>query len=407
MAQAQSNKPRVLAVDDTPDSLKHLRLALRNAGMECFTAQTGQAAIDFLTRELVDVIISDVTMPGMDGYELCRQVKFLDRTKHIPVLFLTANVMQEDRARGIEVGGVDYLTKPLDHGEFNVRLRVALTIAGLQNSLATAQAAPAQLEAEAAALRQRLTDSQPGILASHWLSHFGRLAGELLQEVQPPLNSAILGVQRLSVVERVPEEVRDRLRLVDVDFRRVNEKLRRLMLVGAPNRTPRVVYLAEFVQDLIHLMAPHLHRYNVTITTEFDPTCEWRGMPSELGRAFLYLFNNAVEATHDRDNPHVLIRVEHNEERQFIRIADNGPGIPEEIKPRIHESFFTTKGPPHTGAGLYLAGAIVRAASGTIDLESPAGEWATMFSINLPMNMSTRLGAPMIAEGEESSIGAV
>ncbi|MBM3876274.1 MAG: hybrid sensor histidine kinase/response regulator [Verrucomicrobia bacterium] len=407
MAQAHSNKPRVLAVDDTPDALKHLRLALRNAGMDAFTAQTGQAAIDFLNRELVDVIISDVTMPGMDGYELCRQVKFQDRTKHIPVLFLTANVQQEDRARGIEVGGLDYVTKPLDHGEFNVRLRVALTIAQLQNTLAIAQAAPAQLEAEAAALRQRIADSQPGILASHWHSHFGRLAGELLQEVQPPLTGAILGVQRISVIERVPEEVRDRLSLVDADFRRVNEKLRRLMLVGAPSRTPRVIYLAEFVQDLIHLMASQLRRYNVLITTEFDPTCQWRGMPSELGKAFLYLLNNALEAPSDLEKAHVLIRVEQSEERQFIRIADNGPGVPEDLKPRIYESFFTTKGPPHTGAGLYLASAIVRAANGTIDLESPSGDWGALFSINLPSNMSTKLAAPLIPEGEESSVAAV
>jgi CheY-like chemotaxis protein len=408
MAQpAQNRKTRVLAVDDTPDALKQLRLALRNAGLDCFTAQTGQAAIDFLNRELVDLIITDVSMPGMDGYELCRQVKFQDRTRHIPVLFLSANVLGEDRNRGIEVGGLDYLSKPIDHGEFNVRMRVALTVAQLQEALADALAAPAQLQAQAAQLQQRLTDSQPGILASHWQSHFGRMAAEFLVEVQQPLTSAIHGVQHLSVMDRIPDEARDKLRLVDVDFRRVNLRLRRLMLVGSPSRAQRNICLAEFVQDLIHLMAPQLHRVGVTISTEFDPTCEWRGMPSELGKAFLYVFNNALDAVSERENPHVLIRVEHNDERQFIRVADNGPGVPEEAKPRIYESFFTTKGPPHTGAGLYLASAILRAANGSIDVESPAGEWATVFSINLPLNTAARFAAPMIPEGEQSSVAAV
>ncbi len=384
MAQTDS-KPRVLAVDDTPESLKHLRLALRNAGAECFTAQSGKVAVDFLNRDMVDLVITDVSMPDMDGYELCRQLKMQERTKHIPVLFLSANVHTEDRSRGIEVGGLDYVSKPLDQQEFIVRLRVALSIVQLHHELAEAYAAPAALRAQVEALQQRITSTQPGILASHWLAQFGRLTLDFLQEVQQPLTGAIAGVQRLYVQERVPEEVRHRLRLVDVDFRRVNEKFRRLMLVGAASRTPRVIYLAEFVQDLIHLMAPQLFKFGVTISTELDPTCEWRGMPSELGKAFLYLLYNALEATEEKDPAHVIIKVERNEERQFIRIADNGTGITDDVKPHIFESFFTTKGPPHTGSGLYLASAIVRAANGTIEIESPSDKWATQVSISLPL----------------------
>lgn len=382
----ETSKPRVLAVDDTPDALKRLRVALRNAGTECFTTQAAQAALEFLAREPVDLIITDVSMPEMDGYEFCRQVKLQERTRHIPVLFYSANVGVENRSRCLEVGGFDYISKPIDEQEFAVRLSAALMVARLERAVVEARAEPDQLRAEIQVLKERIIGAQPGILASHWLSHFGRLAADFLREVEPPLIAALAGVRRLSVQEKMPEEVRTRLRMVDVDFRRVDERLRRLMLLGAPSRVPRTLHLAEFVEDMLHLMAPQLHKFCVAVTTELDPTCEWRGMPGELGKAFIYILDNALEASEEKEKAHILIRVERNEERQFIRIADNGPGVPEEVRPRIFDSFFTTKGPPHTGSGLYLANAIVRAANGTIDVESPSGEWGAQFSINLPVS---------------------
>src|SRR6476659_2145668 len=83
-------KPRVLAVDDQRDALRLLQIRLQNAGFDCVTANDGAGAIELLSKEPVDVIILDVMMPQMDGFEVCRRLKIDERTRDIPVLFLTA-----------------------------------------------------------------------------------------------------------------------------------------------------------------------------------------------------------------------------------------------------------------------------------------------------------------------------
>ena len=384
--QAPTARPRVLAVDDTPDVLKQLRLAIRSAGMDCFTCSSGQAAVDFLARELVDVAVVDLQMPGMDGFEVCRQLKFHERTRDIPVLLLSANMSADEKARGMEVGMHDYLNKPIEQQDFQVRVHAALRCKLLYDELVRQMALPAQLEAEQQQLRQKVNAFQQGMISSHWQNRFGQLAAAFTAEIQQPLTTAQSGVQLLMVADGLRDEVRDRFRLIDADLRRVTAGLRRLLVVGQPARQQQVIYLSQFVEELAMMTQGMLFSQGITLAKELDPTCEWRGMPSELGRATLYLLFNAMEAVSDLQEGHIRLQVDHDDTRQFIRIADNGPGIPEEVAGQIFDPFFTTKGPPHTGAGLYLARAIIKAANGTIEVKSPADGAATEFIINLPRN---------------------
>ena len=110
-------RPKILAVDDQLDSLRLLQLRLQSVGMECLTCSSGPAALSFLEKHLVDVIILDVMMPGMDGFEVCRRLKANEQTRDIPVLFLTARLDPADRIRGLEAGGHDYLSNPTDQQE--------------------------------------------------------------------------------------------------------------------------------------------------------------------------------------------------------------------------------------------------------------------------------------------------
>src|SRR5438105_2348315 len=104
---AHAARPRVVAVDDQPDALRLLELRLSAGGMECAAFPDGSSALQFLEKELVDVVILDVMMPAMDGYEVCRRLKADPRTRDIPIIFLTAKTDPEDKARGLEMGGHD------------------------------------------------------------------------------------------------------------------------------------------------------------------------------------------------------------------------------------------------------------------------------------------------------------
>ena len=140
--KATTARPRILAVDDTPEALRQLRDCLRVLNAECFTCGSGASAVEFLSKELVDVAIVDVSMPGMDGFEVCRAIKHDPRTANIPVILVTGDLKSEDTHRGIELGAFDYLTKPVEQHECNVRIHAALQVKQLQEELNVQLMAP-------------------------------------------------------------------------------------------------------------------------------------------------------------------------------------------------------------------------------------------------------------------------
>ena len=125
----------ILIVDDHPESLKALIPFLNEAGFRIAAAQNGEAAIKFVEHTLPDLILLDVLMPGLDGFETCRRLKEYAPARAIPVIFMTALSETVDKVKGFAAGGVDYLTKPVQHEEVLARVNTHLTIRKLQQQL--------------------------------------------------------------------------------------------------------------------------------------------------------------------------------------------------------------------------------------------------------------------------------
>ena len=106
-------KPLILIVDDTPANLQLLADILQQKGYAVRVAPSGQIALDFIQRIVPDLILLDITMPQMDGFEVCRRLKADPATRHIPIIFLTAKTQEGDETKGFELGAVDYITKPI------------------------------------------------------------------------------------------------------------------------------------------------------------------------------------------------------------------------------------------------------------------------------------------------------
>ena len=373
LAEDSGGKPRVLAVDDQRDALRLLQIRLQMAGLECFTCSDGPSALSFLAQHPVDVVILDVMMPQMDGYEVCRQIKANERTRDIPVLFLTAKNATEDRVRGLEAGGHDYLTKPVEQPELLARTRAALRVKHLQDQLK-----------EQIRWQQEVNQLHQGMLGEHWQKTLGQLAASLAHEINNPLAAALGSVQLLAMEDNLGANVLNRLQVIDRSLQRAGKKLRSLLLIAQNSRHLQRVSLAELMEDLLTLVNFQIVMSKVSLVTEFDGACAWEGVPGELAQALLYILNNAIEAVHGQPSPAITVKVEGHESGPCIRIIDNGVGVSPEIRGRIFEPFFTTKVAPHHGAGLYLASQIVRAAGGAIELHTSVTPRATEFAVALP-----------------------
>ncbi|NOX35617.1 MAG: response regulator [Deltaproteobacteria bacterium] len=128
-------KTLVLAVDDRPQNLQFLGKLLSDKGYEVGMAQNGRQALNFIKKNEPDLILLDIMMPEMDGYEVCRQIKADFSVRHIPIIFLTAKTDPKDIVKGFDAGGVDYVTKPFNSAELLVRVKTHIEIKILRGLL--------------------------------------------------------------------------------------------------------------------------------------------------------------------------------------------------------------------------------------------------------------------------------
>ena len=135
-------KGTVLVVDDQPEDMQVLISALQARGLAILVAQQGEHAIALAEQFTPDVILLDVLMPGMDGFETCRRLRACEATYAIPIIFMLASSETVDKTKGFEIGGMDYLTKPFEPREVMARVTAYLTIRKLQQQL---QGHPAEL----------------------------------------------------------------------------------------------------------------------------------------------------------------------------------------------------------------------------------------------------------------------
>ncbi len=130
--------PRILCIDDEPMNLNLLEAMLTPCGFDIVMAERGKEALGIIGRERIDVVLLDVMMPGMDGFEVCRRIKADKASRNIPVVMVTACAEREYRIRGIEAGAEDFLSKPLDKAEVMARVNMLLKVKTLNDQLNSA-----------------------------------------------------------------------------------------------------------------------------------------------------------------------------------------------------------------------------------------------------------------------------
>jgi len=117
------NKKRILVVDDEVDLVETVRFSLELEGFEVLVAHNGEEALNQARKENPDLILLDLMLPKLDGYKVCRLLKFDERYKHIPILMLTAKTQEKDKTMGMETGANEYITKPFDMDELMKKVK--------------------------------------------------------------------------------------------------------------------------------------------------------------------------------------------------------------------------------------------------------------------------------------------
>jgi len=188
-----SPEARVLVVDDTPQNIKVLDAMLTPRGYEVIPAESGEEALAKLDSESPDLVLLDIVMPGMDGYEVCRRIRSAAATALLPVVMITASGEQE-KVSAIEAGADDFITKPLDQGELMARIRSLVRIKQYHDQI---EAQAAQLEAWNRKLEERVSEQVEELVR----------VGRLKRFLAPQLADLIVSSGDESVLESHRREI--------------------------------------------------------------------------------------------------------------------------------------------------------------------------------------------------------
>ena len=415
--------PTILIVDDELKNRKVLEALLRPEGYSTRSAANGEDALASIKHCAPDLILLDIMMPGMDGYQVARTVKSDPATSNIPIVMITALVDRSARLAGLTAGVEDFLTKPIDRAELWLRVRNLLRLKTLGDALQNhglileqqVKARTASLERSNEQLREQMQlreAVQHELRLAQKLEAVGRLAAGIAHEINTPIQYVSDSVQflksafvdLLSVVKtldatRYSAETDLSFLCIEVPgaIARITEGLQRVTsIVHAMKEFAHPGGRGKLAADLNRALQATLviaraeYRHVATIDLHCGNIPEVMCNVGELGQVFLNLIVNAAHALLDAGrNPEsgwIKIRTELVDESVELTFEDNGCGIPEDLVTKIYDPSFTTKEIGRgTGQGLAIVRSIiVDKHQGKIDVVSLPNV-GTRFRLRLPV----------------------
>lgn len=363
---------KILLVDDKPENLYSLKNMLLADNLLIYTVQSGQEALKLAFEEEFSLILLDVQMPDMDGFEVAQILKSSRRTRKTPVLFVTAlNKERHYMIRGLDEGAIDYLFKPLDPDITRAKVKTLLTFYSQQKEL---EELNRQL--------QELNEEKNYMLgvASHDLrnpiGNIVTLADFIKDEAHLTLNPQ--HKEYLEIIQRSGQEL---IQLIN-DLLDVSQ-----LDAGKRNTEVKDILLSDLFTIVIAENKAHAERKDIQLHYSIkDDTLKINADYLQMKQILNNLVSNAIKFSHPNTNVELTAMLEAGKVK--INVCDQGQGIPEDelellFKPFITSSVRSTDGEKSTGLGLVITKKLIEQHNGHLTVHSEPGKGST-FSIFLP-----------------------
>ncbi len=365
------NHATILIVDDNLTNLQVLLDFLHKAGFETLVAQNGEGALRQVQYARPDIILLDVMMPGLDGFETCRRLKERRGTQDIPVIFMTALSDVVNKVKGFDVGGVDYITKPFEHEEVLARVNMHLTIRTLQQ----------ELEEKNTLLEEK--NRQLLELNASKDKFFSIIAHDL----KSPF-SALLGLTRAITEDGITfsqDEIHSVMQALQASTENLYALLENLLSwsriqSGMFPYHPCHAELQEIIQENVTLFHLNAEQKHISLKNNVEPGIMVYADLDMVHTIMRNLLSNALKFTKTGGTIQIFAR--QNEQFVEVAVSDTGIGMTEEdvLKLfRIDVKYRNkgTEGEEGTGLGLILCQELIEKNGGKIWVESKAGQGST------------------------------
>jgi two-component system, sensor histidine kinase and response regulator len=371
---------RVLIVDDEPLNLCTLEAMLAPEGYELYFADNSDAAWLEAIRLRPDIILLDVMMPGVDGYDLCRRIRAAETLREVPVLLVTALDDHRSRLKGLEAGADDFLTKPVNKEELRARLRTVASLNRFRKIADEREKARAALEAfnlrleEQVRRRTHELEEANSLLMSYanFVSHDLRSPLAIMKGYLSLLDSGVIpvGEEAAPIVAQCFDAAKSMERLI-------NDILQLARGDVSPGAAVQPINPRPIIDRVIQHACGYVAR-PPKITIGRLPLVA--AHPLLIERVFHHVIGNAVKYTAHRPEPRIEIGTIDDPAGPVIFVRDNGSGFDQRQADRLFQEFSrlsTAEGTEGLGLGLSLVARLLRAHQGRIWAEGVVGEGAT------------------------------
>jgi two-component system sensor histidine kinase/response regulator len=367
----------ILVVDDTPENLQLLMGILAGQGYDVRLAPDGCLALKFARTTPPDLILLDIKMPEMDGYEVCKLLKADERTREIPVLFLSASHKVSDKVKGLEVGGVDYITKPFQIEEVLARVHTHLALRNAQKGL------------QEEIIRRKQTEEELREANASKDKFFSIIAHDLRNPFNVLLTLTELLTEEFERYE--PERRHALLRRLNTSSRQVYALLTNLLEWSRLERglidcQPETLSLADIVEGHTYLLALHADQKQITLHNLIPAGTTAYADRKMIEMIIRNLISNSLKFTGNGGT--ITISAQCHEHTVEIAVVDTGIGMEQGFLANLFRldkkcSRSGTIGEQGTGLGLILCKELAEKNGGSIRVESEVGK-GSRFTVSLP-----------------------
>lgn len=370
-------RAQILVVDDEPRNLQLLGTLLRKGGYRVRFAGNGATCLASAREQTPDLILLDIMMPGMDGYEVCRQLKADDATRDIPVIFLTAKAQTDEVVDAFKAGGVDFVTKPFRARELLARVRTHVDLKNARQAVQESNAELVRLNTELSAMN------------NNQMRFFSMIAHDL----RSPFSGLRMFPQMLAT--RFDHMSREEIIAIAEDVENhvdhVHHFLEELLewcLLQMGELEIRCLHfeLHECVQNVLGVASTAASNKEIRLLNEVTPGLEVYGDRRMVQTILQNLVSNAIKFTPRHGQ--VIVRAGRKEHAVLIQVQDTGVGIPAHLQDNLFQlgrraSTRGTEDERGTGFGLTLTKQFIEQHGGSIWLESEIGK-GTCITFSLP-----------------------